>query len=86
MNSEGFFITVNGKPVRTFTSDTLLTDSFNLGVTGNGDCGDVVAVTVRAEIRRFDRMLADEHWLGAGQAAGQALRGRWLATPFRRSP
>lgn len=45
----------------------------------------VVAVTDRAEVRRFDRMLADEHWLGAGHGAGQYLRqalvrdGRWVA-------
>jgi hypothetical protein len=45
----------------------------------------VVAVTDRTETRRFDRLLEDEHWLGAGHPAGQYLRqaierdGRWVA-------
>jgi uncharacterized repeat protein (TIGR01451 family) len=38
--------TVNGKVKRTFTSATALSDSFNLSVSGNGDKGDVVAVSV----------------------------------------
>lgn len=46
---------------------------------------DVVPVTDRAEVRRFDGMLADEHWLGAGHPAGHFLRqaavrdGHWVA-------
>ena len=44
---------------------------------------DVVMVSAPADIKRFDRMLADEHWLGSGQPVGQYLRqavvrdGRW---------
>ena len=46
---------------------------------------DVVMVSAPADIKRFDRMLADEHWLGSGQPVGQYLRqavvrdGRWVA-------
>lgn len=46
---------------------------------------DVRAVVEPAEVKRFDRMLADEHWLGAGQAVGHYLRqavvrdDRWVA-------
>lgn len=45
---------------------------------------EVVTVTGRAEIRRFDRLLSDEHWLGAGCPVGHYLRqavvreGQWV--------
>ena len=35
---------------------------------------DVVMVSAPADIKRFDRMLADEHWLGSGQPVGHYLR------------
>lgn len=46
---------------------------------------DVISVSKPAEVKRFDRMLADEHWLGAGHSVGHYLRqvvvrdGRWVA-------
>jgi hypothetical protein len=46
---------------------------------------DVILVSEPADIKRFDRMLADEHWLGASQPVGQYLRqvvvrdGHWVA-------
>ena len=41
-----FIWKVNGVKVRTFTSDTVLTDTLDLDVAGNGDRGDVVTVEV----------------------------------------
>src|SRR5262249_12142523 len=38
--------TVNGDVVKTTTNTADLTDTLDLGVAGNGDAGDVVAVTV----------------------------------------
>ena len=46
---------------------------------------DVITVSKPAEVKRFDRMLADEHWLGAGHSVGHYLRQvvvrdeRWVA-------
>ena len=52
---------------------------------------DVITVSKPAEVKRFDRMLADEHWLGAGHSVGHYLRqvvvrdDRWVAQPSRPS-
>ena len=35
---------------------------------------DVRVVSKLADVKRFDRMLTDEHWLGAGHAVGHYLR------------
>ena len=45
----------------------------------------VVVISTKADIKKFDRMLNDEHWLGSDQPVGQYLRQavvrdeRWVA-------
>jgi hypothetical protein len=48
-------------------------DERNIGMTASSELR-VISITEPADIKRFDQMLADEHWLGAGHSVGHYLR------------
>ena len=65
---------VNGVVKRTFTSATALSDSFNLGIPGNGDSGDVITVQVTPNDGTQDGVTVSD----TATVAGANVIGRYV--------